>query len=102
MKPSAAPFLSLPILFILISSVGLAWSGWELWETIVLNLILFGAVATYLAPKLPVSAVGHDAEGVVITPSRPDPVQSEGPLTESSGLITRSRGDDECTIWDCF
>ncbi len=102
MKSPAAPFLSFPILFILISSVVLAWSGWELWEITILSLILFGAVATYLALKLPVSAVGHDAEGVVISPSRPDPVQSEGPLIESSGLITRDRGDDECTIWDCF
>lgn len=102
MKSPAAPFLSIPILFILVSSAGFAWSGWELWENIVLSLILFGAVATFLTFPLRVSTVSHGGEGVVITTSRPDPVQSEGPLIESPGLIDRNSGDDECTVWDCF
>ena len=101
MKSPSFPFISIPLLslFLLLPILGLARSGWEPWEVVVLCLLFFGAVSAFMAMSWRFAVAGH---GVDEAPARSGPVRVEERVVDGSDSTSHGAGDENCTVWDCF
>ena len=104
MKTPSFPFISISALFLvfLLPIVGIARSGWEPWEVVVLCLVFFGAASAFTVYSLRPAVVGHGARGAVACSARPGPAWLEDGVIEDSDSTPREGRDEDCTVWDCF
>ena len=104
MKPPFSPYISVPILSVLVMLpiLGFARSGWEPWKIYVPCLMVLGTVAVFLAPSLRLAVVGRGMGGAIAHPSRSEPAPAAGRLVESPDLVAYEASEEDCTVWDCF